>query len=248
MSNAVKFTPAGGRVDVGVERTESHVEIIVADSGVGIPSECVPQLFQPFWQEDARFSRTHGGLGLGLALVRRIVELHGGTVRAESAGPAAGATFTVVLPRWPYLQAERRSSGLIARLVGLRVLLIEDDEQWIELVVDLLTLAGARVMVERSAQAALAQLEAEHPHVLLINIGLPRADGWELIAQIRKRGSTHSRSVSAAAVSGQAHPEDRERALGAGFQMFVPKSIAAEDLLDAVIRLATMGVDFKSAS
>ncbi len=248
VSNAVKFTPAGGRVDVGVGRTESHVEIIVADSGVGIPSECLPQLFQPFWQEDARFSRTHGGLGLGLALVRRIVELHGGTVRAESAGPGGGATFTVVLPRWPYLQAERGSNGLIARLAGLRVLLIEDDELWIELVVDLLTLAGARVMVERSAQAAWAQLEAEHPHVLLINIGLPRVDGWELIAQIRTSGSKHSRSVRAAAVSGHAHPEDRERALGAGFQMFVPKSITAEDLLDAVIRLAAMGVDTRPAS
>jgi signal transduction histidine kinase/CheY-like chemotaxis protein len=248
VSNAVKFTPAGGRVDVGVDRTESHVEISVADSGVGIPSECLPQLFQPFWQEDARFSRIHGGLGLGLALVRRVVELHGGTVRAESAGPGGGATFTVVLPRWPYLQAERGSNGLIARLAGLRVLLIEDDEDWTELVVDLLTLAGARVMVERSAQAALAQLEAKHPHVLLVNIDLPQLEGWELISQIRKSGSKHSRSVGAAAVSGHAHAEDRERALVAGFQMFVPKSIVAEDLLDAVIRLATMGVDARPAS
>jgi len=248
VSNAVKFTPAGGRVDVRVERTEAHVDIIVADSGVGIPSECLPQLFQPFWQEDTRFSRTHGGLGLGLALVRRIVELHGGTVRAESAGPGGGATFTVVLPRWPYLQAERGSNGLIARLAGLRVLLIEDDEEWIELVVDLLTLAGARVMVERSAQAALAQLEAEHPHVLLINIGLPHLNGWELVAQIRKSGSKYSRSVKAAAVSGHADPEDRERALMAGFQMCVPKSIAAEDLLDAVIRLAATGLDTRPGS
>jgi len=217
VSNAVKFTPAGGRVDVGVERTESHVEIIVADSGVGIPSECLSQLFQPFWQEDARFSRTHGGLGLGLALVRRIVELHGGTVRAESAGPGGGATFTVVLPRWPYLQAERGSNGLIARLAGLRVLLIEDDEDWIELVVDLLTLAGARVMVERSAQAALAQLETERPHVLLIDIDLAGMDGWELIADIRKSGSKYGRSVRVAAVSDHVRPEDRERLLGAGF-------------------------------
>ncbi len=248
VSNAVKFTPAGGRVDVGVERTESHVEIIVADSGVGIPSECLSQLFQPFWQEDARFSRTHGGLGLGLALVRRIVELHGGTVRAESAGPGGGATFTVVLPRWPYLQAERGSNGLIARLAGLRVLLIEDDEDWIELVVDLLTLAGARVMVERSAQAALAQLETERPHVLLIDIDLAGMDGWELIADIRKSGSKYGRSVRVAAVSDHVRPEDRERLLGAGFQMFLPKPMAAEDFLDAVIRLAAMGVDTRSAS
>ena len=103
-------------------------------------------------------------------------------------------------------------------------------------------------MVERSAQAALAQLEAEHPHVLLINIGLPRVDGWELIAKIRKSGSKYSRSVRAAAVSDHARPEDRERALVAGFQMFVPKSIDTEDLLDAVIRLVAMAVDTRPAS
>jgi CheY-like chemotaxis protein len=243
VSNAIKFTPAGGRVDVRIDRTESHVEIVVADSGVGIPSECLPHLFQPFWQEDAQFSRTHGGLGLGLALVRRIVELHGGTVRAESAGANRGATFTVVLPRWPYLQAERGSTGLIARLAGLRVLIVDDDEEWIEFVVDLLTLAGARVVVERSAHAAIAQLEAEHPHVLLMNTGLLQRNGLDLIAEIRKNGSKYVRSVRAAAVSHRGHCDDRDRALAAGFQVCIPQSMSAEDLLDAVIHLAVTGVD-----
>jgi signal transduction histidine kinase len=243
VSNAVKFTPAGGRVDVRVERTESQVDIIVADSGVGIPSACLPQLFQPFWQEDRRFSRTHGGLGLGLALVRRIVELHGGTVRAESPGRTGGATFTVVLPQWASLQAAKRSTGLIARLAGLRVLLIDDDGDWIEFVVDLLTLAGAHVMVERSAQATLARLEAEHPHVLLINRDLIQPNGSDLVTQIRKSGSKSVRSVRAAVVNDHRHRDDCERALVVGFQMCVPKSMTAEDLLDAVIRLAAMGVD-----
>lgn len=249
LSNAIKFTAAGGRINVRVERTKSQVEIIVADSGVGLSSELLPHIFQPFWQEDPRFSRAHGGLGLGLALVRRIVELHGGTVRAESAGPGKGATFTVALPQLRDSPAEEpMSNSLIARLEGLRVLLVEDDDHWIEPVVDLLTLGRARVFVERSERAALTRLETEHIHVLLIDIGVPRMDACELLASIRRSGSRCGRAVRAAALSGHAHPEDRRRALAAGFQMFLPKSIAAEDLLDAVIRLAAMGVDTRPAS
>jgi signal transduction histidine kinase/CheY-like chemotaxis protein len=248
LSNAIKFTPAGGRIDVRVERADSQVKIIVTDTGVGLPPAVLPHIFEPFWQEDPRFSRTHGGLGLGLSLVRRIVELHGGTVRAESAGPGKGATFTVTVPQLAYSETEEPvSNSLIARLEGLRVLLVDDDEDWIEPVVDLLALAGARVLVERSAESTLSRLETEHVHILLMDIALPQLDACELLCELRRSGSKCGRTVRAAALSGRAHPEDRRRAMDAGFQMLLPKSLAAEDLLDAVIRLAAMGVDTRSA-
>ena len=249
LSNAIKFTPAGGHVVVRVERRESQVEIIVADSGVGIPSDLLPRVFEPFWQEDARFSRIHGGLGLGLALVRRIVELHGGTARAASSGPGRGATFTVALQRLRDSKDEEAASNTsIARIEGLRVLLVDDDRDWIEFAVDLLTLAGGRVFVERAGPAALTRLETECPHVLLVDIGLPRMDACEFIAGVRRSDATYVRSVRAAAVSGHASPDLRQRALTAGFQMFLSKSPVAEDLLDAVIQLAAMGVDTRPAS
>jgi CheY-like chemotaxis protein len=249
VSNAIKFTPPGGQVRVSVEHRESQVEITVADSGVGIPSDLLPRLFEPFWQEDAWFSRIHGGLGLGLALVRRIVELHGGTVRAVSAGPARGATFIIALPRLTRSDAEETPlSTCIARMAGLQVLLVEDDSNWIELVVDLLTLAGARVFVEQSAAAALRRLETEHPHVALLDVSLPRMDAWKFIAGIRRSESPGVRSVRAAAVSDQPSPELQHRALAAGFQILLPRSLPAEELLDAVIRLATMRIDTTPAS
>lgn len=249
ISNAIKFTPPGGQIRVSVEHRESQVEITVADSGVGIPSDLLPRLFELFWQEDAGFSRIHGGLGLGLALVRRIVELHGGSVRAASAGPGRGSTFTIALQRLTRSGAEETPpTTCIARMEGLRVLLVENDRRWIELVVDLLTLAGARVFVEQSAAAILSQLQTEHPHVVLLDVSLPRMAAWEFIAGIRRSESPGIRSVRAAAVSDQPSPELHQRALAAGFQMLVPRSLPAEELLDAVIRLATMRVDTTPAS
>nr|MDQ3805158.1 PAS domain S-box protein [Acidobacteriota bacterium] len=198
LSNAIKFTPKGGRVQVKLERVNSHVELAVTDTGPGIAPEFLPHVFERFRQADQRTSRQHGGLGLGLAIVRHLVELHGGTVRAESPAEGGGSTFTVRLPVAPVYRAEELAERVHPaardtlpsfecpdRLDGLRVLVVDDEPDTRELLKAGLGQCGAEVTVAASAAEALAAMEAARPDLLISDIGMPEEDGYELIRKVR---------------------------------------------------------------
>jgi len=251
LANAVKFTPAGGTV--GVELLEAGprgIHLIVRDDGAGIDPGFLPHVFERFRQADGTVSRQHGGLGLGLAIVRHLVELHGGTVQAASAGPGKGATFTVELPRMepdalPASSGERaRGGGAEARepdpstrLTGCRVLVVDDEEDARELMVAILTSAGAQVATASSVPEALRQLDAARPDVLLSDVGMPGADGYTLIREVRKRDEQSGRHLPAAAITAYAGNHDRERALAAGFDGHLAKPVSRSAILDLILSL-----------
>ncbi|HVO13140.1 MAG TPA: ATP-binding protein [Vicinamibacteria bacterium] len=244
VSNAVKFTPDGGQVWLAVGRGERRICVEVRDSGVGIEPELLPHVFEPFRQGDSSSTRRHGGLGLGLAIARQLVELHGGEVRAESAGPHKGTTVTIELPvpalleepaPWPGLRAG--SDHDAPSLQGLSVLVVDDEQEAGEAVRRLLEMHGATVSVERSARDALARLERESPDVLISDIAMPGMDGFDLIQQVRA-SPARSHTVPAAALTAFSGPEIEEKVRRAGFQTFVPKPVAPEDLASTVARLA----------
>ncbi|MDQ3685751.1 MAG: hybrid sensor histidine kinase/response regulator, partial [Acidobacteriota bacterium] len=253
VSNAIKFTPKGGRVMVRLERVESHVEITVSDTGKGIAPEFLPHVFDRFRQADATSTRAHGGLGLGLAIVRQLVELHGGAVRVESAGVGHGATFAVSLP----LAAARGaaddaddvegvhreafiSSGFDcpSHLEGLRVLVVDDEADARELLQSILEGCGARVRTANSAAAALEAMTEDVFDALISDIGMPEEDGYSLIAKVRALGKERGGSVPAAALTAYAGEGDRIRVLRSGFQIHVPKPVSAKELVAVVANLA----------
>lgn len=251
ISNAVKFTPKGGRVEVRVERAGSSVEIAVSDTGQGIGPEFMPYLFDRFRQADKSSGRRHAGLGLGLALVRQLVELHGGTIRAESAGAGRGATFTISLPvlavrptaageaeRFKRAAESSAASGGPPELNGLRILYVDDDEDAREIVSAFLDRRGARVIVSDSATAALEILKRERPDVLISDIGMPGEDGFWLIEKVRALGRDEGGGTPAAALTGYARAEDRQKVLGAGFQAHVSKPVDPTELTTVVADLA----------
>ena len=250
VSNAVKFTPRGGRVQVRLERVESQVEVSVSDTGRGIAPEFLPHVFDRFRQADATTTRGHGGLGLGLAIVRQLVELHGGTVRADSAGESLGATFTVSLPlaavRGATDDAERAHPQAIKpsefdcppQLEGLRVLVVDDEADTRELLQSVIERCGARVRTANSAAAALEAMAEEVFDVLIIDIGMPEEDGYALIAKVRALDEERGGRIPAAALTAYAGEEDRIRALRSGFQMHVPKPISPSELVAVVANLA----------
>ena len=240
LSNAVKFTPNGGTVTVRLEPTDDHVDIVVSDTGVGIAAEFVPHIFERFRQADSRFAREYGGLGLGLAIARHIVEMHGGTIRASSEGPGKGSTFRVRLPVTHAVKAEPpapRSPEASHRLAGIHVLVVDDDEDALTMVRELLEAAGASVTTALSADEALVLIARQPPDLLLSDIGMPAMDGFELIRRIREL-SPAIRHVPAAALTAYAQPEDRTRALRSGFQAHLAKPIDPSELLTAVEMLA----------
>jgi len=250
LSNAIKFTPNGGRVEVALARINSHVEITVTDNGNGINPEFLPYVFDRFRQEDARFNRQHGGLGLGLAIVRHLVELHGGTVSAESPGLGQGATFTVVVPVFPEPIAfpttrGRKMSGPMEgpqSLQGRRVLVVDDDADGREVVAMILAQQGAEVQTAPSAAEALNVLETWRPDVLISDIGMPDQNGYLLLEMLREREKAKGeRPVPAIALTAYARHDDRIRALSAGYQMHVPKPVEPSELLMFVARLAEHG-------
>ncbi len=250
LTNAIKFTPAGGSVRVTLARVASHVEISVADSGAGIAPDFLPYVFDRFRQADGTTTRRHGGLGLGLSIVRQLVELHGGSVRATSAGEGQGATFSVELPTMAVgvMQERRPTSGDRgaaqesggadrALLKGLRVLVVDDDADARHLLGRVLTDTGATVAMASSADDAMGQVSAFAPDMLISDIGMPERDGYDLIRELRSSGRD-AKQLPAVALTAFARSQDRQRALMAGFQMHIAKPVNASELTAAVASLA----------
>ncbi len=249
LSNAIKFTAKGGQVRIGLRQVEGDIEIKVSDTGRGIRPDFLPFVFNSFQQADPVTTRTHAGLGLGLAIVRHLVELHGGRTRAESAGEGKGATFIVRLPRrllkedlpepsW-MLRSDSQSEPVSVQLNGVNVLFVDDQADARELVKELLEMHGAKVTSVETAEHALEAMQRENFHVLLSDIGLPMIDGYELIRQIRRLPPEQGGRIPAVAVSGFARSEDSQRALAEGFQNHMSKPIEPKELVDLVATLST---------
>jgi signal transduction histidine kinase/integral membrane sensor domain MASE1/CheY-like chemotaxis protein len=239
LTNAVKFTPPGGAVEIALMDGEAGgVRIRVRDDGAGIEPAVLPHVFERFWQADGSASRRHGGLGLGLAIVRHLVELHGGTVTAESEGPGRGATFTVDLPQTDagrhLTLLESASIAALPSLTGCRTLIVDDEDDGRTLVATILAAAGASVQTASSADEALALLERAETDVLLADLGMPGADGFALIREVRSRDHLASRRLAVAAVTAYAGGEDRARALAAGFDRHVAKPISPAGIVETV--------------
>jgi PAS domain S-box-containing protein len=241
LANAIKFTDDGGHVLVTIAQAGSHLEIAVADNGRGIAPQFLPHLFERFSQADASTTRQHGGLGIGLALVKQLVELHGGTIRADSPGIGHGATFTLSLPVSVAVSASLTSppetaapdGPLLTDLSGLKVLAIDDDTDSVEVAKRILSARGAQVRTANSVAGAMEVLESFTPDVILSDIGMPRHDGYEFIRRLRERPAFSG--IPAVAFTALARAEDRTRALNAGFQSHIAKPLAAAELV-AVVR------------
>ena len=248
LANAIKFTPKGGRVQVRLARVESHVEFTVSDDGLGIAPEFLPHVFDRFRQADASTTRQHGGLGLGLSIVRSLVEMHGGTVHASSPGLGLGATFRIEVPVMSVLDevgdARKHRGGTEGRpdlpsLQGVTVLAVDDEPDARYLIRRILEECGARVLVAESAGEGLALLRSERPNVLISDIGMPDEDGYAFIRRVRGLAADEGGRVPAAALSAFARPEDRTRALRAGYQMHLAKPVEPAELTAVVASLAT---------
>ncbi len=249
LSNAVKFTPKGGRVDVQLQPIESHVQIRVSDTGGGIAAEFLSHVFERFRQADSSSTRSHGGLGLGLAIVRHLVELHGGTVSAESPGMGQGATFIVNLPMKAISleanTAEQLSSvvdvqeanNYLPKLDGLRVLIVDDEADARHLLTTILREYGTQVIAAASACEALLALQEFHPHVLVSDISMPQEDGYTLIRKVRALPTEQGGRIPAVALTAYARTEDRTQALLAGFQLHVPKPVNPGELAAVIANL-----------
>jgi signal transduction histidine kinase/CheY-like chemotaxis protein len=250
LMNAVKFTPRGGQVLLRVERSESTVTILVRDTGQGITPDMLPHVFERFRQADSSSTRTHGGLGLGLALVKHLVELHGGDVVAASDGDGQGASFTVTLPvaaaapRVDAASAPRAVTSApssvedVVRLDGVRVLVVDDDAESLALVEAMLARAGAAVRTSRSAREAMEHLRAWSPSVLVSDIGVPEEDGYSLIRRVRALAPGEGGGTPAIAMTGYGRPQDRQQAIAAGFNVYVPKPVDPVELTGLIASLA----------
>ena len=250
VSNAVKFTPGGGEVNVGLEKIDSHIEITVADSGAGIHPDFLPHVFDRFRQADGSTTRAHGGLGLGLAIVRHLVELHGGIATADSGGVGQGANFAVRFPLMVAVEAQARVDPQTpvpahishkkspASLTGLRVLIVDDELDARELVVAMLGRSGAIMKAAASASEAMGLVESWKPDVLIADIGMPVEDGYGLIKRLRALPKEQGGQTPALALTAYARTEDRVRALSAGYQVHLSKPVDRAELAAVVARLA----------
>ncbi|HEX2163948.1 MAG TPA: ATP-binding protein [Thermoanaerobaculia bacterium] len=250
LANAIKFSPRKTRVEIRLEAIDSQVEVVVADSGPGVDPDFLPYLFQRFRQADASTTRRYGGLGLGLAIVRHLVELHGGAVRADNREGRRGAIFTVTLPRRSVAPAARDSTARQARverapmaspsLAGLRVLVVDDQVDARELLAALLERCGAEVTTTGSARQAYEALQRQRYDVLLSDVGMPEEDGYTLMRRIRDLPPKRGGLIPAAALTAYASAQDRLRSLEAGFQMHIAKPVQPAELLAAVASLARL--------
>jgi PAS domain S-box-containing protein len=241
LSNALKFTPQGGRVEIGVRREATRLAITVSDNGVGIKKDFLPHVFDRFRQADASTTRRHGGLGLGLAIVKHLVEQHGGTVTVSSAGDMQGASFTVRLPLGTRAAPARLAGGAPSAspdLRGVTVLLVDDEADARELTARILRDNHAEVHGAGSVAQALQLLDQVRPHVLVSDIGMPDADGFDLLAHIRAHPSPVAAQLPALALTAFAQPQDRQRALASGFQAWISKPLDPAELVAAVAQLA----------
>jgi signal transduction histidine kinase/ActR/RegA family two-component response regulator len=247
LSNAIKFTPKDGNVKVLLERVESHIEVKVADSGMGIKPEFLPYVFDRFRQADATTTRTYGGLGLGLSIVKQLTELHGGSVLVASEGGGCGATFIVRLPLMAvhssaYIaeraQAKAHTAALVdfkhSDLSGIKVLVVDDEADARELIARVLGECGAEVLTAGTASEALTLIERERPQVLVTDIGMPDVDGYELLKHVRALGYARGGKIPAVALTAFARSEDRTRALRAGFLAHVSKPVEPSELVATV--------------
>ncbi|HKZ02297.1 MAG TPA: ATP-binding protein [Pyrinomonadaceae bacterium] len=257
LSNAVKFTPQGGSIEVRLQRKTNCVQLDVTDTGVGIASEFVPFAFDRFSQADSSITRSFGGLGLGLAIVRHLVELHGGTVKVVSAGENQGATFTVTLPfvvtdtNVARMESEGRAvvgggnhptgDAIYPMLDGLRLLVVDDDEDTREMVTMIFQRCGSEVRAASNASEALETFYGWQPEVMICDIEMPDEDGYSLISRVRAAESNGAVQTPAVALTGYARSEDRARALAAGYQLHIAKPIDPIELANAIIKLTKGG-------
>ncbi len=252
LSNAVKFTAAGGRVEVTTRLDDRQIELTVADTGIGIDAAFLPYVFDRFRQADASSTRRHGGLGLGLAIVRHLVELHGGSVHAESDGPGTGTRFVVRLPMrgasFPVRDARTRTKVAVTPAAtevphfdGLRILIVDDDRESCEMMLEALRRYGAAVQCAMSATEATATLLEFRPDLVLSDIAMPGRDGYAVLSEVRQVETALGRRVPVAAVSAYAHAEDRQRALAAGFDQYLAKPVDPATLASTVKALVAIG-------
>jgi PAS domain S-box-containing protein len=246
LSNAIKFTQRGGSVNIDLKCVEGTARLTITDTGEGIPAEFLPYVFDRFRQAEGSISRKQGGLGLGLAVVRHLVELHGGTIHAESEGAGRGSTFTFNLPlaqerrdparaeeRIREVERRRSRSGAI-RLDGIHILLVEDDDDSRKLLGTMLKRHGARVTSTKSAAEALNVFSDEPPDLMISDIGMPDEDGYQLMRKIRARPAGQGGLIPAIALTGYASRKDRERALDAGYRQHIAKPIEQAELIAAI--------------
>jgi len=247
LSNAVKFTPKHGQVSLRCAAEGSRVVVAVQDTGQGIPAEFIPYVFEPFRQMDQTSTRSHGGLGLGLAIGRNLVELHGGTIDVVSGGADRGATFTVRLPVLGVFHESTptadvghnaHSSKPAPSLDDIKVVVVDDQADTLELVSTVLVGLGAHVRSCDNARDALETVRVWRPDVLISDIAMPQEDGYSLIKKVRALDPSEGRDTQAIALTAHAHIDDRVRALGAGFQMHVPKPVEPTELATIVAGLA----------
>lgn len=249
LSNAVKFTPDGGRIQAHLQHTRSYVELKVMDTGQGISREFLPYVFDRFRQADSTTTRRHGGLGLGLAIVRHLVELHGGTVHAESPGEGQGATFTLKLPLLGMKQAAGEGRAQPAAedgapvnrqtaLGGLHVLVVDDEPDTLSMITTILEERKVKVTTALSAGEAIKAIERSMPDILVSDIGMPDADGYELIRMIRRLESKQGGNIPAVALTAYAREEDRMRSLSAGYQIHLAKPVEPSELIAVIADLA----------
>ena len=247
LANAIKFTPRGGRVQVQVARVSSHVEIVVTDTGQGITAEAMPHIFERFRQAESGSQRAHGGLGIGLALVKHLVEVHGGSVEAASGGPDQGATFTVKLPRMLHAEtgaeraapAARRTPGLATALAGIALLVVDDDVDALDLFAEVLRQGGAEVRTARSVSEALDILKAWEPDVVVSDIEMPEENGYALIRKLRGGVIPRGERIPAVAVTAYGGVTERIKILSAGFDSYIAKPVEPDELAAVIGRLVT---------
>jgi PAS domain S-box-containing protein len=250
LTNAVKFTPAEGKISVVLERVNSHVEIMVADSGVGIKAEFLPFVFDRFRQADSTTSRRYGGLGLGLSIVKHLVEQHGGSVRVKSPGEGQGSSFIIALPisviqtdsgdrTGPLTLGEPSLDSIeLPSLTGVTVLVVDDEEDARILIDRFIVERGGRTLPAANAEEALRILESEPPDIIVSDIGLPEVDGYAFIRRVRKQG--RNQTTMAIALTAYARPEDRQRALLAGYQMHLVKPVDPRELIAGIASLLNL--------
>jgi CheY-like chemotaxis protein len=240
LGNALKFTPAGGRIDVRVATVDRHVELVIADTGVGIRRELLPLIFERFLQADSSTTRAHGGLGLGLSIVRSLVELHGGTVSAASDGEGTGATFTIRIPLLEFAPDVVSPTAAIEgvrhalRLPGVRVLVVEDEEDMREMVRRVLENRGARVVTARSADEGFREVCAEVPDVIVSDIGMPGEDGYAFLRRVRKLAPDAGGRTPAIALTAYVGERDEHQAKAARYQAHLGKPCDADKLVETI--------------